>query len=160
MRALLQIASASAAIAAGGALRAGEPGDAAVELAGLVRQASLGRAIPATSHEPAVQQWRERYGATLAGGRAPEVPAAPDWGYVTEHRDESGGYRQIYLHVFHPPASGAVHLRVAAGRVVACRALTEACANLSWNPDSEGIAISLPATRDPLDTVIELDVKP
>jgi len=136
--------------------------DPAEFLSRLIRAASLGQQadLPPASVPPKVRTWMEKYGESLEKTGPANLGPAPAWGFITERADSTDNLRHLYLHVFQAPADDVVYLPVTSDKVKACRAMTEACAPITFHGDGAGqIVIPLPKTRDPLDTVISVDIE-
>ena len=106
--------------------------------------------------------------ALLAARVKPEGTSAPTsmapaftdtkWGFIEKTTAPDGAERRL-LHVVRPPDSDEVTIEIPYEKVRSCRARTEACAPLPYESAAAGeILIALPRTRDPVDTVIELDL--
>ncbi len=142
------------------ALMAGETTAPGVVLERLVQAISAGQQpTRALNGIPELAEWAKNYGATVDGTGAAGFGRPPAWGYITEQLKTEPDIRHLYLHVFHPPETGVIELRIPATAIKACRAFTEACVPIDFSVDRDGIiSIPLPKTRDALDTVIELDL--
>ena len=108
-------------------------------------------AIPAATASAVTGTWFTQYGSTLDGGLAGPFVAA-DWGGSIAKGNS------IFLHVLEWPGETLTLPPLALGRqITGHEVLTGGIAIV--NPSAAGISITLPsANRDPIDTIIRLDL--
>jgi alpha-L-fucosidase len=101
-----------------------------------------------------VGRWMQVNGESIYGTGASPFTSAVSWGRVTSKPGK------LYLHVFDWPARGELKVPAFSGKVQRAHLLADPSATVSVRADSDGTALTLPATPpDPQAAVVVLDVQ-